>query len=193
MATVVPFRRSGPPPETISDEALVAACAVGDPASLGLLFDRHHGSVRSFLVRMTSRSGDVDDLVQGTFEAVPKAAKKFRGGSKVRTWLLGIARHVALHHFRSAKRSERKILALVEEPIPEPGVHQQLERKEELRRLEAAVGRLSVELREAFVLVYFEELPGAEAAKALDIREGTLWKRLHDARKRIRREMERVT
>ncbi|MBK9031936.1 MAG: hypothetical protein IPL61_11520 [Myxococcales bacterium] len=31
-----------------------------------------------------------------------------------------------------------------------------------------------------------EQLPGVEVARALGIPEGTLWRRLHDARKAIR-------
>ena len=42
------------------------------------------------------------------------------------------------------------------------------------------------DLRAAFVLCDLEEMPGVEAARALDVRAGTLWRRLHEARRALR-------
>jgi RNA polymerase sigma-70 factor (ECF subfamily) len=60
------------------------------------------------------------------------------------------------------------------------------ERRELLARMGAALERLPHELKEAFLLCEVEELSGVEAARALDVRPGTLWRRLHEARKRLR-------
>ncbi len=42
---------------------------------------------------------------------------------------------------------------------------------------------LPLPLRIAFVMCDIEEVPCAEAARALGLRQGTVWKRLHRARK----------
>ena len=45
---------------------------------------------------------------------------------------------------------------------------------------------LPVALRECFVLCQLEGVSGPEAARALGIRPGTLYRRIHDARQRLR-------
>ena len=184
---LVPIRRLEGVPEELSDEALIAACALGDRAALGALFDRHAADVRMFLLHYLSHAeDDVDDLVQVTFEIVQKRANRFQGRSSTRTWLLGVARNVARRHVRTEFRRRRLSLRLLEE---HSSSHADLEehvfKRERLKDLRAAIRQLSPARREAFVLVYVQGLSGVEAAKVLGVREGTLWKRLCEARKRV--------
>ena len=58
--------------------------------------------------------------------------------------------------------------------------------RERAERLGEAILALPRKLREAFVLVYLEGVAGVDAARALGVREGALWKRLHEARARLR-------
>src|SRR5262245_36285719 len=89
----------------LSDEALVAACATGDAVALEALFDRYCEAVYCFLDRMSGTDErDLEDLVQLVFLEVQRAAASFRGGSKVKTWLFGIAVNVARNHVRSEVR-----------------------------------------------------------------------------------------
>ena len=89
----------------LTDEALVAASATGDPAALAALFRRHRGAVVRFLSRLVGvDSRDVDDLVQATFIAVSRAAASYARASSVKTWLFGIASNVAGKHVRGEVR-----------------------------------------------------------------------------------------
>jgi len=191
---LVPFRRVEGAPSHLSDEALVAAARTGEAVALGALFDRHHGAVRRFLDRLSGTDErDLDDLVQMTFEAVPRAARRFDGRAQVRTWLFGVANNVARHHVRSEIRRKRLSEAVAAVPRPESrDASRDVLDHERAARLRAAIGELSPKLREAFVLVYLEEVPGPEAAHVLGIREGALWKRLHEARMRLRTALQGV-
>ena len=175
----------------MSDEALVAACAIGENAALGALFDRYYDSVRRFLARMSGTDDrDLDDLVQVTFETVPRAAKRFDGRASVKTWILGVARNVARHHVRSEVRRKRLSDAVAADPQPasEDATAAVLKR-ERAEKLQVAIASLPPKLREAFVLVYLEGLPGREVAEIVGAREGTIWKRLHQARARLRKSL----
>src|SRR5688572_23678162 len=90
----------------ISDEALVAACAIGDAAALAGLFDRHVEALFRFASRLIAPAppSDVEDLVQNTFLHVWSASPRFRGGSQVRSWIFGIAANVARHFVRGEAR-----------------------------------------------------------------------------------------
>lgn len=188
MSRVVPIRRVAGRPSEMSDEALVAACATGENAALGALYDRHVDAVRRFLARMSGTDErDLDDLVQATFETVPRAARRFGGESQVRTWLFGVANNVARHHVRSEVRRKRLASAFAEErPAAQGGTADEVLARERAARLRSAIAALPDKLREAFVLVYLEGIAGGEVATLLGVREGTIWKRLFQARARLR-------
>lgn len=185
---IVPLRRVEGTTSEMSDEALVAVCAMGESAALGALFDRYYQVVRGFLARMAGTDDrDLDDLVQITFEIVPRAARRFDGRSSVRTWLLGVANNVVRHHVRSEIRRKRVSEAVASGGWPDlvDGNDQVLSR-ERAARVRDAIAALPPKLREAFVLVYLEGVPGRDVADLLGTREGTIWKRLHQARARLR-------
>ena len=179
---LVPLRRPAPTLDDLSDAAVVAACATGDRAAQAALFTRHVDGVHRFVARLTAADGDaVDDLVQGTFLTAFRCARAFRGGAQVRTWLFGIAANVVRTYARGEVR--RKAMLRSVEGLPRASID--LERKvahgELLARLPAAVAALPHDLRTALVMVDFEEARGSDAAAALGIPEGTLWRRLHQA------------
>jgi RNA polymerase sigma-70 factor (ECF subfamily) len=188
MAKLIPIRRVDGAVSDMSDEALVAACATGDRAALGALFDRHHAAVRSFAARMLGTdAAELDDVVQLTFETVQGTAPKFGGRSAVRTWIVGIARNVVRHQIRKRARTDRVTLALIAEPTPKAATPlEHVAERDQMRRLSEAIATLSPKLREVFLLVYVEGMTGREVASALGLREGTVWKRLYLARQRLR-------
>ncbi len=189
---VVPLRRVAAEVSGLSDEALVAACAVGDASALGALFDRFQSVTFRFLSRLVgSHSEELDDLVQATFLEVWRCAERFRGSSAVRTWILGIAANLARHHVRGEQRKSAAFGSLASVPKTNPAdVAGSVERKQLVTRLQAALEGLPEDLRVAFVMCDLEETPGVEVARVLGLRPGTLWRRLHEARKALRSALE---
>jgi len=167
--------------EEISDAGLVAACAAGDRAARAMLFERHVDVVHRFIARMRGAdAAAVDDMVQACFLRAFRAAARFRGTS-ARSWLFGIAANVVKEHARSEIRRKRALGAIAElwprtVAPPDPS----------LARLPAAIAALPHKLRAAFVLVDLEGERGSDAATALGVPEGTLWRRVYEARVRLR-------
>jgi len=184
-----PLRRLEGSAAELSDEALVAAAATGDAAAMAALFDRFHGSLHGFLTRL-ARPADVDDLVHATFIEAFAAARKYRGGSLVRTWLFGIALNVSRHHHRIESR-RRTFLTALEPDGREPGrPDRAAESRQLVERVRAALAALSHERRAAFLLCEVEELSGPEAAKALGAPVGTVGRWLFEARAAVRAALE---
>jgi RNA polymerase sigma-70 factor, ECF subfamily len=193
MAKLVPLRRIAGAVQEISDEALVAACATGDSAALGALFDRFNVAVYRFLSRLpTSDEAGRDDLVQATFLEVQRSAAKFRGGSAVKTWVLGVAANVARRQLRGERRRRvRQAVFLVEQANTETMPPDALvERQRLMAKIAEALRELPHKQQVVFVLCDMEQLPNIEVARALGIPLGTLWRRLHQARKSMRAVME---
>jgi RNA polymerase sigma-70 factor (ECF subfamily) len=168
--------------EEVSDEGLVAACAIADRAARSLLFERHVTSVHRFVSRMRGSDQDaIDDLVQQTFLSAFQCAGNFRGGN-VRGWLYGIAANLVRNYARKEIR-RKTALKLVADIVPTsrgPGD------PATLARLPAAIAELPHDLRAALVLVDLEGQKGSDAAAALGVPAGTLWRRVFHARKALR-------
>jgi RNA polymerase sigma factor (sigma-70 family) len=193
-AKLVPLRRVSGDIGQMSDEALLAACGTGDSAALGALFDRFHDVVYRFAGRLTT-TDDVarDDLVQATFLEVRRTAASFRGTSAVRTWILGVAANVARHAQRSERRRRARQAVYLDQMTTVPmQVDEQVEQRRLLARIEHALANLSRDHQIAFILCDLERLPCGEVARVLEIPEGTLWRRLHTARKAMRDAIERT-
>lgn len=189
LGQVVPLRRveeRRAAISDISDEALVAACGIGDTAALGALFDRHHEAVYRLISRLLrSEPSEIDDLVQQTFLAAWRSAKQFGGKGAVRSYLFGIAANTVRHHIRGAVR-RRAAIADLPSPAPSGTPDMAALRAQQVHRLAMALERLPEDLRVVYVMCDLEEVPGVEAARVLGMRAGTLGRKLHEARRALR-------
>jgi RNA polymerase sigma-70 factor (ECF subfamily) len=165
----------------MSDPGLVAACGAGDRTARALLFERHVDAIHRFVARMRGSDADaVDDLVQQTFLRAFGAARRFRGVS-ARAWLHGIAANVVKEHARGEIRRKRALGIVAETQPRAVPPHDPV-----VARLPAAIAALPHALRAAFVLVDLEGERGIEAAAALGIPQGTLWRQVYEARLALR-------
>jgi len=190
---LLPLRRVAGDAAEMSDDALLAASAVGESAALGALFDRYHARIHRFLGRLSGTDRrDLDDLVQATFLEVRRSAARFGGRASVKTWIFGIAVNVVRHHVRGEMRRRAMNQRFAELPAGLAAAPDtDAEQRQLLARVAAALAELPHDLKVALVMCDLEDIPGAEAARVLGVREGTLWRRLHEARKRLRAAVKR--
>lgn len=193
MGKLVPFRRVDGAVQELSDEALLAATGIGEQAALGALFDRFHADVYRFVARVAATTpNDVDDLVQMTFLEVHRSAARFHGGSTVKTWIFGVAINVARTHARGERRMQAAVGRFADVPVAESeSLETAAARTEMLQQVARAIDGLAYDLRVAYVLCVVEELSAKEAASAIGAREGTVWRRVHEAREAIRDAIDR--
>lgn len=168
--------------ETLGDEGLAAACATGDRAAQSLVYERHVDAVYRFVAR--ARGSDpsvVEDLVQATFIEAFRSAHSFRG-PKLQSWLFGIACNVMRTHVRKEIARRRIATSLGEQPQWEP----ESVESSDLDRLRGAIEQLPPKYRDVILLVDLQGERGTDAARTLRVPEGTLWRRLSEARARLR-------
>jgi RNA polymerase sigma-70 factor (ECF subfamily) len=137
-----------------------------------------------FVYRVVARlvgSGDSEDLVQEVFVVVHRRLHEFRGDARLTSWLFRIAYLTVGAHVRRERLRRRVREVFGREP--EPSVPHPSEELERARRVRAALERLSFEERSALVLFEVAGLSGAEIAEALGVPSGTIFRRLHDARR----------
>jgi RNA polymerase sigma-70 factor (ECF subfamily) len=193
MKNVVAFPLQKPATGTgpmTTDVALVASIAAGSNRALGELYDRHHEVCRRFLARLGAQDEYLDDLVQNTFLEVGKAAPRYRGSSQVRTWILGIASNMLRHHRRTDQR--RKALMGAYANRPDRDVEPDPDRASREAALADGIAALPHDHRELLVMCSLEGTSAREAAATLGLTEGTVWRRLHEARAKLREHVRRV-
>ena len=182
-AKIIPLRS----PAQHTDEELLLGIADGAAPCLEELFSRYQDAVYSYLGHLTQQEQDLDDMLQATFLEVQRAAKHFKGRSQVKTWLFSLASHIAHNHARSEVRRRSFLARLAFSPAPLSKRPDELaERHQTLSRAQQALRVMSPLLRQVFVLCDLEDFSGEEVSQILSLPIGTVWRRLHEARKTLR-------
>lgn len=182
---------SQPLSEEMADTpSLLERLTAGDIAAVGEVYEAHHEAVRAFAGRLLGDADTAEDLVHEVFITLPRAARKFRGDSSLRTFLLSIAVNHARHFVRAAGRRRAAGERMAREPLARPTTPEHALHRQHLARvLSAALNSLSLDHRLAFVLCVVEERTSAEASEILRIPEGTVRTRLHHAKKKLRQRL----
>lgn len=159
----------------------LARARAGEPRAFRVLYERYADTVFRFLRRMLGEDAAAEDALQETFMRVLAGLRRFdpAGPARLSTWMLTIARRVALSREQSAGRSRRRetaVGAMIPEAVPAD------ERGELRRALEAAIGALPAPQRSVFVLRECHAMSYEEIAAVEEIDVGTVKSRLHRAR-----------
>lgn len=165
-----------------SDADIMRRLAVGESSALGELYDRYHEALRRFLARATADASDVDDLVHATFLAAAKSAAQYDGRASSRPWLIGIA----VQYLRRRHRAFGRLVAALTSLAGRTTAVDPRSRLDARPDVERALRLLSEAKRVTFLMAELEGLSCPEIADALHIPVGTVWTRLHAARRELR-------
>ncbi len=149
------------------------------------LFRDHAQFVASFVVRLGMRREEVDDIVQEVFLVAHRRGGFVPGAARPTTWLAEIALRVSSSTRRRLRRSREdpdvQTLADAVSSARSPG--EQAETAEALRRVQQALEVLDETKRAVFILFELEGESCESIAAGLGIPVGTVYSRLHKARK----------
>ena len=166
-----------------TDEELLAATAQGDRPALRTLYERHAPWLVLRLSRRCSDPGLVEEVVQDTFVAVWRGAKRFRGEGDAAAWIWGIGIRRLIDHLRRRPAA----LPLLVEPSPTVvSAEEEVLLGVEHGDLGGALNRLSPELRAVIQATALDGLTTREAGRLLGIPQGTVKTRLMRARLELR-------
>jgi RNA polymerase sigma-70 factor, ECF subfamily len=182
------------------DMRLIAECLGGRTAAYGELVRQYQDRLFNSVYRLVGNAEDAEDVVQEAFVHAFKSLNSFKGDALFFTWLYRIAFNTAI----SWKRKQRAVLRLQESSggkdraleqarrhhADRPG--QALERVEEEKRIQQALGQLSPEHRAVLVLKDMDGQKYEAMADILDVPIGTIRSRLHRARLELRQVLEKM-
>jgi RNA polymerase sigma-70 factor (ECF subfamily) len=170
----------GDPP----DAEVVARVLGGDVEAFGLLIRRYEAGLVRFATRMLGSSDAATDAVAESFVRAYRHLASCREPSRLRTWLYRIVANRCKSYL--ARRPIADVSLDEAPPVADPvDTEVALARAEQLAVVERALGELSPEKREAFVLKHVEGLSYQEMAAVTGERIPTLKMRVHRAREAL--------
>lgn len=135
---------------------------------------------------------DADDVLQNTYIKIFKNIKKFRGESKLFTWMYRIATNEALTFItQKSKKLGLSINEYNENQVNQLEADVFFEGDVIAQKLQLAVAKLPEKQRLVFNLKYFEELKYQEISEILETSIGGLKASYHHAVKKIKNELEK--
>ena len=145
-----------------------------------------------FIRRMLLNHEDTNDVLQDTFVRVFKGIDKFRGESKLGTWMHSIAYREALGHIERSKRMLKGDWdGLIIENVKQLEEDAHYSGDEIQLRLQAMVAALPEKQRAVFVMKYYEEKKYTEIAAITGTSVGALKASFHHAVEKIKQDIQK--
>lgn len=169
------------------DRALIASIAHGDQTAFRELHARYYRRITHFVGAATSRFDLADEVANDTLWVVWQCAARFRGESKVSTWIMGITRNLSFNAIRAMRRRSNNASGALEEQAYEPSAQPEL-----TEWVDEALARLPSEQRTVLERFYRLDQSCEEISQALDCPLGTVKTRMFHGRRRLRELLPRL-
>jgi len=166
------------------DETLAKAAQGGDAAAFETLVTRHYDLIYRLGFRILGTRDAAQDLAQDICAALPAKLRGFRGKARFTTWLFRIVSNAAIDRIRRRQSRDKALDGWGE--ITQLARADDAQKQQETAWLHQAMNRLTPELRQTVALVLSEEMTHAEAARVLDLSEGTISWRMSEVKKMLR-------
>jgi RNA polymerase sigma-70 factor (ECF subfamily) len=170
--------------EEASDMTLIERISAHDQRAMQTLYERHHVRIYRFVVRLIGDVHLAEDVVSEVFLAVWRQAKEFQARSEGTTWIIAIARNIALSGSRW-RRHETLDEAANLVTDPEDNADVLFGKKERSSIVRACLAQLSPVHREVIDLVYYHEKSVTEVARIVGACPNTVKTRMFYARKQL--------
>lgn len=155
------------------------------------ILEAHHAEIYRYLLRVTSRASEAQDLSQETFLRAYRAYRSLAPDANVRAWLFTIATNLCRNHFRAEKRRRAAHAAVRARRVETDGSEPESETlANEARALvERVVQSLPLKQRLAFIQKKIHDLDYDAIARSLECSAESARAHVFQALRKIRQSM----
>lgn len=183
----------------MTDSELISGLSSGNPEAGRLLVERFQQQVINVCIGLLHNRFDAEDVAQDVFIEAMRNAHRFRGESKISTWLYRIAVNRSLNYLRNNKRQKLmveigSVFGLFEgesiQDSREPATDSNQFEADELKNiLKTAIGSLPENQKVAFTLNKFEELSYNEIAEVMETSLSAVESLIHRAKRNLQKKL----
>jgi RNA polymerase sigma-70 factor, ECF subfamily len=166
------------------DRILIAAIAAGDEAAFREIHARYYSRVARFTRRLTRCSELTAEITNDTLWAIWRCAPRFKGTSRVSTWIMGIAYHIGRRTLQTRSRHgarEGPVRDVIQE------THEPWSESELCEWIGAGLMQLPEQQRMALELFYHFGHSCEEIADRVNCSPNTVKTRMYHGRRKLRR------
>ena len=142
-------------------------------------------SIFFYLYRLLQNRESAEDIHVDVYTIVWKNAGKFKGKSKVKTWMFGIARNLAFNELRKKHNKTQSI----DQPIQDENSYKVYEEFDRKQYIQEALMKISFKHREILDFVFFHEASYSEIGQVLKIPENTVKTRVYYAKAALKKQL----
>lgn len=178
-------------------DELIERCLGGDDAAWDVIVRQHRRRVFNIAYKFSGAFDEAEDLTQDIFVRVFRSLGTFDRRANFQTWLISVSRNLCIDHYRSV-RKERETMNRDVDPAALTPVattrspQMELEQRDRVRLLRAALDTLAPSLRTAVMLRDIQELTYQEIADRLRLPEGTVKSRINRGRTELARQIQKL-
>jgi RNA polymerase sigma factor (sigma-70 family) len=152
-----------------SDEQLLALFRAGSDEAFRAIYDRYRQRLFAYVRQMLCAGPrqDAEDVLQDVFVRAYGALRADARDVNVRAWLYRVAHNRCIDHLRRPTPPAADLFDLSRKPLHDP--IEEAQRREDLARLVADIGRLPEQQRSALLMREIDGMAYADLAATLDI------------------------
>jgi RNA polymerase sigma-70 factor (ECF subfamily) len=178
-------------------DVLIERCLAGDQQAWEAIVQQHRRRVFNVAYKFVGKHDEAEDLTQDIFLKVFKSLDTFDRRANFQTWLISVSRNLCIDHYRSVRKERETINRDVDPSTLMPvsrdrSAYSQLELRDRVQLLRAAMDTLPPTLRTAVLLRDIQELTYQEIADRLGVPEGTVKSRINRGRTELARQIQKL-
>ena len=186
--------------------SVVRRCVAGEALAWEEIVRQYSRRIYNICYRFAGSASDAEDLTQDVFIRLYRTLSSFDcERASFNTWVTTVTRNLLVDHFRKTRNDRvtdsmdvapgesddsQPLSDRLADSGPAPDAH--IERRETREQVQAALLKLSPELREAVILRDLQDMDYKEIAQALKVPEGTVKSRINRGRAELARLLQRT-
>ncbi|HEV7232228.1 MAG TPA: sigma-70 family RNA polymerase sigma factor [Bacteroidia bacterium] len=176
-----------PETATYTEEELIRLLKARDQTAFSSLYDNYSGAVYGVISRIVPEEESAQDILQETFVKVWNHFASYDASKgRLFTWLINIARNMAIDHTRSRLYKADLKNQSLSNSVNKINRQQSSQQNTDTIGLKSFVGKLKPEHKEIIDLLYFGGYTQEEVSKELNMPLGTVKTRTRAALQQLR-------
>jgi RNA polymerase sigma-70 factor (ECF subfamily) len=185
----------------LEEKQLIQALRNSDESAFRELVEKYELNVYNTCIGMLGDEDNAKDISQDVFIEVFRSIHKFRGDSKISTWLYRLAVNKSLNHIRDNKK--HRIVRSIQrffikednegldlQDFGSQNAEQEIEQSEHSKALHQALNKLPENQKTAFVLKNYDDLSYKQISEIMELSHSSVESLIHRAKVNLQKHLE---